>query len=62
MPRSPALKAVIRLAFKRSGFAAILFGIVYPRDAKVAAVHENTLTLTFRYMGVPFSTTRRRRS
>ena len=47
MPRSPAVKAKTRLTFKRSGFAAILFAIIRPRDAKAAAVNEKTLTLTF---------------
>ena len=55
MPRSPSLKAGTRLAFKRSGFAAILFAMIRPRDAKAAAVNEKTLTLTFtfRSIGVP---------
>ena len=55
MPLSPVVKAETRLTFKRSGFAAILFAIVRPRDAKAAAVNEKTLTLTFtfRSIGVP---------
>ena len=55
MPRSPSLKAEIRLTFKRSGFAAILFTMIRPRDAKAATVNEKTLTLTFtfRSIGVP---------
>ena len=38
MSRSPSLKAEIRLAFKRSGIATILFATVRPRVAKAAAV------------------------
>ena len=55
MPRSSVVKAETRLRFKRSGFEAILFAMVRPRDAKAAAVNEETLTLTFtfRSMGVP---------
>ena len=55
MPRSPVVKAATRLTFKRSGFEAILFTMVRPRDAKAAAVNEKTLTLTFafRSMEVP---------
>ena len=54
MSLSPSLKAETRLTFKRNGFAAILFAMIRPRDAKAAAVDEKTLTLTFafRSMGV----------
>ena len=55
MPRSPVVKSATRLTVKRSGFEAILFAMVRPRDAKAAAVNEKTLTLTFtfRSVGVP---------
>jgi len=55
MPRSSVVKAETRLTFKRSGFEAVLFAILRPRDARAAAVDEKTLTLTFtfRSMGVP---------
>ncbi len=55
MPRSPVVKSETRLTFKRSGFEAVLFAILRPRDARAAAVDEKTLTLTFavRSIAVP---------
>ena len=52
MSRSPVMKAETRLAFKRSGFAVILFAMVRPRDAKAAAVDEKTLVLTFAFRSI----------
>ena len=52
MSHSPVMKAETRLAFKRSGFAAILFAMVRPRDAKAAAVNEKTLVLTFAFRSI----------
>ena len=52
MPRSSVVKAETRLTFKRSGFEAVLFAILRPRDARAAAVDEKTLTLTFAFRSI----------